>query len=94
MDMIEIVIPMEVAISQVEIPMDVAVSEEEIPMAIDIAYNMVSGDWYDGPYEVTPRLYQQSLATDNKLMQEDVTVHQIPVVYTSNPFDGQTVVIG
>lgn len=49
---------------------------------------------YGGPYEVTPRLYAQSLDTDGKLMEDDVTVYEIPVTITSNPHGGQTVLIG
>ena len=51
-------------------------------------------DYYDGEYEVTPRLYQQELATHGLAMSDDVTVKQIPVVYTSNLYDGKTVMIG
>lgn len=49
---------------------------------------------YTGDYQVTPRLYDQSLDTDNKLMSDDVTVYQIPVTYTSNIEGGKTVLIG
>ena len=50
---------------------------------------------YTGPYEVTPILYdEQELRTNNKLMKDNVTVKPIPVVITSNPYDGKTVVIG
>lgn len=49
---------------------------------------------YDGSYEVTPRLYAQSLDTDGKLMEDDVTVYEIPVTRTTNPTGGLTVLIG
>ena len=49
---------------------------------------------YSGAYEVTPRLYLQSLDTNGKLMRHDVTVYEIPVTQTSNPYGGQTVLIG
>lgn len=49
---------------------------------------------YAGPYEVTPRLYAQSLDTDGKLMEDDVTVYEIPVTRTTNPTGGLTVLIG
>lgn len=49
---------------------------------------------YAGPYEVTPRLTAQTLETQAKLMADDVTVYEIPVVRTSNLYDGITVVIG
>lgn len=50
--------------------------------------------FYDGPYEVTPRLETQTLGTELKAMEHDVTVHEIPVTRTSNPYDGITVLIG
>ena len=49
---------------------------------------------YEGEYEVTPRLFEQTLETNGKRMSDDVQVHVIPVVYTTNPYDGKTVVIG
>lgn len=49
---------------------------------------------YTGDYEVTPTFSEQMLLTKGKSMHDDVTVHQIPVVRTSNPYGGQTVLIG
>lgn len=49
---------------------------------------------YDGDYDVTPRLYAQYLDTDGKLMQDDVTVYEIPISHTTNPTGGLTVLIG
>lgn len=51
-------------------------------------------EYYQGPYEVTPRLNQQILETNDKTMTDDVTVYEIPITYTSNPYDGKTVLIG
>lgn len=56
--------------------------------------SVVGATPYGGSYEVTPRLYTQSLDTDGKLMQDDVTVYEIPVTRTTNPVGGQTVLIG
>ena len=58
-----------------------------IPSAVGV-------DIYDGSYEVTPRLYAQSLDTDGKLMEDDVTVYEIPISHTTNPTGGLTVLIG
>ena len=49
---------------------------------------------YDGPYEVTPRFYEQVLETKEKLMIDDVTVDVIPVHEVTNPAGGITVTIG
>lgn len=49
---------------------------------------------YEGPYTVTSSLRQQILETSGLAMKDDVTVKEIPVVYTSNLSGGKTVVIG
>lgn len=49
-------------------------------------------DHYEGPYEVTPAIHEQELATKTKLMDYDVIVFEIPYVETSNVF-GTTVII-
>lgn len=49
---------------------------------------------YDGEYVVTPKTYEQTLETEDKLMLDDVTVLSIPYYKTSNIQDGYTVYIG
>lgn len=49
-------------------------------------------DW-DGPYEVTPTASEQVLATAQRTMREDVTIHEIPYHQTSNDSGGYTVSI-
>lgn len=51
-------------------------------------------DPYEGPYEVTPIFEEVILATKGKNMEDDVTVHEIPVVKVDNPGGGNTVTIG
>lgn len=51
-------------------------------------------EYYEGPYEVTPRLNEQYLETNDKTMLDDVTIYEIPITYTSNPHNGMTVLIG
>ena len=89
-----ITIPMQVSVSNVQIPMSVGVINAQIQMGIGVSYNVVDGDWYDGDYDVTPHFMEQTLPVRDKLMRENVTVREIPVVSTSNPYGGQTVVIG
>ncbi len=48
---------------------------------------------YEGPYEVTPRLVEQTLATTNRLMRQDVGIEAIPSFRTTNEGGGYTVVI-
>lgn len=50
---------------------------------------------YDGEYTVTPVLWADiTLETAQKMMARDLTVKEIPVTQTSNPYGGKTVVIG
>ena len=56
--------------------------------------DLIPIDPYTGDYTVTPRLDDQTLATRGLRMMDDVTVYEIPVVYTSNLHGGKTVVIG
>lgn len=51
-------------------------------------------DPYEGDYEVTPRVYQQVLPTQDKLMINDVTVLEIPVLTVLNHAGGYTATIG
>lgn len=49
---------------------------------------------YEGDYEVTPRVDEQTLSTADKLMSADVTIKQIPYAEVSNIQGGKTVTIG
>lgn len=58
---------------------------------------MVGGDmlpWYDGEYEVTPKVEKQRLYTAQKSMATDVSIKKIPIVAVTNPSGGNTVTIG
>lgn len=54
---------------------------------------IISGFPYTGEYEVTPTSSEQVLATRSKTMANDVTVHSIPYLETSNESGGYTVSI-
>ena len=49
---------------------------------------------YDGPYEVTPSPDEVTLATNNKRMKDDVTVHGIPYQDMAGVSGGRIVTIG
>lgn len=50
---------------------------------------------YEGEYEVIPSMSDDiTLATADKLMQSDVTVHKVPRYDVSNEAGGTTVYIG
>lgn len=49
---------------------------------------------YDGLYQVTPKTVSQTLATANKLMQDNVMVEEIPYAEVTNDSGGKTASIG
>lgn len=49
---------------------------------------------YEGDYEVTPKVVQQTLETASRSMESDVTIQAIPYYEVDNVFQGQTVIIG
>lgn len=89
-----ITIPMEVQTEGIVVQMEIGTDSQTIGMSVGTEYNMIEGDPYEGTYEVTPRVYAQSLETEGKLMSDDVTIYEIPVTRTSNPQGGLTVLIG
>lgn len=48
---------------------------------------------YDGPYEVIPKMYDQTLGTKRKTLAEDIHVLEIPSYVTSNEH-GYSFIIG
>ena len=56
--------------------------------------SVVGAEVYIGPYEVTPKAWdEQVLQTDGKMMTDDVTVFRVPYYETVNLFDGKTAYI-
>lgn len=53
-----------------------------------------SYEHYTGTYTITPRVYSQSMDTVNKVMDDDVTIHEIPLAEVSNLSGGMTATIG
>lgn len=49
---------------------------------------------YGGEYEIEPKVEQQVLQTNQKLMEDDLTILAIPYSEVSNDSDGYTVYIG
>lgn len=68
--------------------------DEDLILETDAAI-IVPYPEYHGDYIVIPILHDdQVLLTENKVLKQDVTVKPIPVIQTTNPYGGQTVVIG
>ena len=53
-----------------------------------------SAERFPGPYEVTPAIVEQTLATKQKVMDKDLTVKEIPYYAVTNNANGITVTIG
>lgn len=49
---------------------------------------------YEGEYEVIPKVVEQKLQTNARLLLDDVTVRKIPKESVSNEAGGYTVTIG
>lgn len=49
---------------------------------------------YDGKYEVTPSVREQTLSTAQKVMTADLRIKEIPYADVSNSANGITVTIG
>ena len=68
--------------------------ETEIYFDFECNIVLIEGDRYTGEYDVIPNFRLQKLETENKVMEDDVRVHQIPVEKTTNQSGGYTIVIG
>lgn len=49
---------------------------------------------YEGTYDVTPKVEEQTLPTAEKFLEKDVTIKKIPYFEVSNTSGGDTVYIG
>lgn len=49
--------------------------------------------YYEGSYEITPKVTEQTMATADKIMRTDVTINKVPYSEVHNEAGGLTVVI-
>lgn len=66
-------------------------------LTIDFANIIIGADThahYEGEYVITPRVFEQTMGTDDKVMDEDVIILPIPMIKVSNPQGGKTATIG
>jgi hypothetical protein len=68
---------------------------QEIDVKQDIVIVPIYKDvpLYEGDYEVTPKVSEQTLPTAKKLMSKDVTIKEIPYFEVGNNSGGDTVYI-
>lgn len=84
-------IPLNVSDNSTPIPLSVRSADGTLSLNVNTYLPTV----YDGTYTVTPILYEtQTLNTKNKLLEDDISVSEIPVTRTSNLQGGLTVLIG
>lgn len=97
-DEISVVLPLEISLDvddYDEMSFELEVDDADISIDLDMDMDIVTGGAaiYTGAYEVTPNMSEQILETKNKIMADDVTVHQVPVYRTTNVSGGVTVYI-
>lgn len=54
----------------------------------------IGGERYMGDYIITPKVEPQTMQTNGKVMEDDVTIKSIPFFNVSNMSGGSTVYIG
>ena len=69
---------------------------QEVDIKQDIILVPVKDDppQYEGEYEVTPTVKEQTLPTAQKMMAEDMRIKEIPYFEVGNTSGGNTVYIG
>lgn len=73
---------------------EIDILEEEL-IEVEVSEGgSVNLPYYNGEYEITPKVKDLVLETKNKSMHSDVVVLQIPRFEFENPSKGRTVVIG
>ena len=88
---------LEVEFSDGDLTLDVAFDGgEDFPVDFGEVQTIVSEDVpvYDGAYGVTPSLEEQTLETAGLMMEENITIEEIPIYVVSNNSGGNTVIIG
>lgn len=58
-----------------------------------VSQDIVHDTYYEGPYEITPKVEGQTMATADKVMRTDVVINDIPYSEVHNEAGGLTVVI-
>lgn len=62
-------------------------------LGVEGAYESQKYETYDGKYNVTPKTQEQTLETENKLMEKNIKIEKIPYYEVSNPEGGTTFII-
>lgn len=73
------------------IPMSVSEGSASIGLDIDLQYIEIQGEPYEGSYTVTPGTQNQTLSTDGKTLNDDITVYGDPDLIASNIVYGKEI---
>lgn len=91
------ILPMRIDISLSESTQEYSlqVEQNQYDFSVDAAESITVniGEVYDGPYEVIPKVFSQTLRTKEKRMEDDVAIREIPYYETTNYKNGITVII-
>lgn len=89
-----VVVPVEVSSTLEYVNVEVSSNVVNVPVTVGSIIKVSGGEHYLGPYEVIPLAYDETvLETKDLVMDENVTVLQIPYYETSNLSGGYTVFI-
>lgn len=69
-------------------------SANKLSLSIGMSMGEESHEHYQGEYVITPKVTAQMMQTDDKIMDDDVTINAITYSAVDNPYGGQTVQIG
>lgn len=71
------------------------VSHDRIPIDVDVgeAVQVITGDHYDGPVEVTPTQETQTLATQGLFVDENIVINPIPSNYGLITWNGSVLTV-
>lgn len=90
------IIDTELVIKDEYFDIDFIIGNEYFDIDFEIGTKIGTGGYpyYEGSYVVTPRVTEQLLPTKDTVLEDDVTIFQIPYSSVSNPAGGNTVTIG
>lgn len=88
-------IPINTNIGNLDYEMSIATDGNEI-VNVTVKDNVIHSDLpvYQGDYEVTPRVENQTLSTNHTQMADNIVVRQIPLSVVGNIQGGLTATIG
>jgi hypothetical protein len=67
---------------------------EDLNLILKMIKDMPAGEFYEGVYSFTPKINQQVVDTENRLLIKNFIIEKIPYAEVSNSKGGKTVSIG